>query len=322
MRKGQPLFTVITITYNSGEWIKEAIESVLNSTFTDFELIISDDSSTDDTWSIITEYKDPRIRSWRNEQNIGEYPNRNKVIEAATGKYILFVDGDDILYRNSLRNLSEYIIEFPEAGMIWGLNPQHFPFYVFPFMVRPTETMMLIYKTKIPISNIGFGEILFKTEALRRNKGMSESFKIGDTFIKKKLALIEPVLFVSIGFMFWRQSPNQASKKVANGISSFLERVAIDRIILSDKDFPIVGQERDSILQNVRIGILKIFIRSTLLKGKLIDFFKYRKHINFQFKDFFLLLRKGDYSYIPSDDLGNPLMNDYNFSKSKNHAQI
>ncbi|TWI81402.1 glycosyltransferase involved in cell wall biosynthesis [Lacibacter cauensis] len=313
MSTGQPLFTVATITYNSGKWVSQAIESILCSSFTDFELLISDDCSTDDTWSIIQGYKDPRIRTWRNEQNIGEYPNRNKVLEAAAGKYILFVDGDDILYRDSLRNLSEYVQAFPEAGMLWGLNPQLFPFYVFPYLVHPKESIKLIYQTMIPISTIGFGEMLFKTEVLRSCGGMSEKYKIGDTYIKKKLAIITPVLFVPIGLIFWRQSDYQASKKIANGLDGFFERVSIDKEIINHLSFPLSGKEKDVIVRNIRIGVVKIFISSTMLKGHFYSFFVLAKKIELSWNDLPLLFKKGDYSYRPSPVLGEPLMNKYHF---------
>lgn len=311
----KPLFTVATITYNSGKWVNQAIESILCSSFTDFELLISDDCSTDDTWSMVQGYKDKRIRSWRNEQNLGEYPNRNKVIEAAKGKYILFVDGDDILFRDSLRNLSEYVQAFPEAGMLWGLNPQLFPFYIFPFLVQPSDTIKLIYCTPIPISTVGFGEILFKTDLLRNLGGMSEQFKIGDTYIKIKLALTTPVLFVSIGFMFWRQSPQQASKKIASGLTGFFERAAINEAMLKDSSFPLVGIDKAMIARNVRISTVKLFFSSTLLKGKIVYFFKMHKKIGLQWSDLLLLFTRGDYSFMPTHDLGSPLMNHYNFNK-------
>jgi len=320
MSIGKPLFTVAAVTYNSGKWVGQAIESILCSSFTDFELLISDDFSTDDTWSIIQEYKDGRIRAWHNEKNLGEYPNRNKVLAAAAGKYILFVDGDDILYRDTLRNLSEYVQAFPEAGMLWGLNPQYFPFYVFPFLVQPAETMKLIYTTPIPISTVGFGEMLFKTDLLRSSGGMSEQFNIGDTYIKKKLALSNPVLFVSIGFMFWRQSPQQASKKLANSLFTFFERIAIDVAILNNPFFPLKGKDKEVVVRNVRISTVKLFFSSTLLKGKVIDFFKFRKKIGLHWKDLLLLFKKGDYFYNPSSDLGNPLMNNYHFTKPDRRA--
>jgi glycosyltransferase involved in cell wall biosynthesis len=321
MSKGQPLFTVATITYNSANYIRQAIESVLSSSYEDFEFLISDDCSTDNTWQIIQEYKDSRIKSWRNESNIGEYPNRNKVIKEASGNYILFVDGDDILYRDSLRNLSEYLCAFPNVGMVWGLNPQLFPFYVFPYILQPQETIQMIYRTKIPISNIGFGEMLFRTDLLQSVGGMSEYYKSGDTYIKLKLALMEPVMFASIGFIFWRQSPGQASKKLAKGHFGFIERNAINDAIIADPAFPLGASDKAIIAKNLRISKIKIFFSSTLLKGNIVDFFKLGQKIGIHLKDLLLLFKKGDYSYRPSNELGNPFANHYHFTKkNKNES--
>src|SRR5438105_4541179 len=97
-----PLVTVITVTYNSAAYVRDAIESVLAQTYDNIEYIIGDDYSTDNTWQIIREYKDERIRAYRNEKNLGEYPNRNKAISLATGKYLIFIDGDDILYPHGI----------------------------------------------------------------------------------------------------------------------------------------------------------------------------------------------------------------------------
>lgn len=314
--KTAPLFTIATITYNSSAWVKQAIKSILASSYTNFEYLISDDCSTDNTWEIIQEFQDPRIKAWRNDINIGEYSNRNKILTQAEGTYLLFVDGDDILYKHTLRNLSEYIDAFPEAGMIWGLNPQHFPFFVFPYLVHPEVNLQLIYRTSIPIASIGFGEILFKTEVLKQKGPFNTNYKTGDTYIKKKLALSEPVLFVNIGFMFWRQSSNQASKKISlSGMSSFVERVKIDQEIINHASFPVRGKELEQIKLNLQISIVKLFFSSTLLRGRFLQFIKYRKELGIQYSHVFLLFQKGDYSYMPVSDFAKPLMNEFHFTK-------
>lgn len=64
-----PKVTVILTSYNHAKYIKEAIDSILNQTFKDFELIIWDDASTDESWEIIQSYKDERIKTFRNEES-------------------------------------------------------------------------------------------------------------------------------------------------------------------------------------------------------------------------------------------------------------
>jgi glycosyltransferase involved in cell wall biosynthesis len=79
--------------YNREKYIAEAIESVLASSFTDFELIIVDDCSADSTVEIARPYlHDKRVQLHINEQNLGDYPNRNRAAELASGKYIKYLD--------------------------------------------------------------------------------------------------------------------------------------------------------------------------------------------------------------------------------------
>ena len=96
--------------YNSRDYLKEAIESILNQTFKEFEFIIIDDGSTDDSVEIIRQYasNDPRIILIENELNIGLAGSLNKGIKRATGKYIARQDADDISVLERLRLQLEF----------------------------------------------------------------------------------------------------------------------------------------------------------------------------------------------------------------------
>lgn len=95
--KQQPLISVITPAYNSERFIGETISSVLQQTYTNWEMIIVDDCSTDDTREIVKEYqsKDQRIKLFTLEENSGSAVARNKAMDEAAGKYIAFLDSDD-----------------------------------------------------------------------------------------------------------------------------------------------------------------------------------------------------------------------------------
>lgn len=97
-----PAISVCIPVYNGEPFIKEAIDSVLNQSFKDFELLIVDNNSTDTTVNTIESYNDPRIRLIRNSSNIGMIPNWNKAMENASGKYIKILPADDILYPTCL----------------------------------------------------------------------------------------------------------------------------------------------------------------------------------------------------------------------------
>lgn len=91
-----PLISVIMPVYNTAPFLKEAIESILHQTEGDFELIIINDASTDNSLEVINNVSDSRIRIINNEKNLGLAVSLNKGIRSATGKYIARMDGDDI----------------------------------------------------------------------------------------------------------------------------------------------------------------------------------------------------------------------------------
>lgn len=100
--KDKELISVITPMYNSEKYIGKTIQSVLNQTYKNLELIIIDDKSTDDSISIVKQFNDPRIKLIQLSENAGVAAARNRGIDEALGKYIAFVDADDVWESNKL----------------------------------------------------------------------------------------------------------------------------------------------------------------------------------------------------------------------------
>src|SRR2546422_844446 len=96
-----PIFSIILPTFNSAAQIATALESILNQTFNDFEILVLDGCSGDNTIEIAKSYKDTRIRIW-SEKDEGIYDAMNKGIEKATGKWLYFLGSDDELYNNAI----------------------------------------------------------------------------------------------------------------------------------------------------------------------------------------------------------------------------
>jgi len=94
--------SVLMPAYNSANYIAEAINSILEQTFTDFELIIINDGSTDNTHQVITSFTDARIKYYQNDGNKGLTFVRNRLLSLATCNYIAFIDSDDIAHKNRL----------------------------------------------------------------------------------------------------------------------------------------------------------------------------------------------------------------------------
>ena len=97
-----PLVSVLLNCYNAEQTISKSIESVLKQTYSNFELVIWDDGSTDNTYSIIKSYKDTRIRIFKNEINIGLGKSRLKAIKELKGSLISIIDSDDFFHLEKL----------------------------------------------------------------------------------------------------------------------------------------------------------------------------------------------------------------------------
>lgn len=103
------LVSVIMPCYNSAEYIGDSIDSVIAQTYENWELIIIDDCSTDNSLEIIEKYKDTRIRILRNSENSGAAVSRNNGIDTAQGRYIAFLDSDDLWLPEKLSHQLEYM---------------------------------------------------------------------------------------------------------------------------------------------------------------------------------------------------------------------
>lgn len=108
-----PFFSIVIPVYNKEKFVEKTLKSVLAQTFTDFEILIVNDGSTDESEKIILGFKDERIRYF-SKQNEGVARARNFGIEKAVSEYICFLDADDYWYPNFLEIMNYYIQKFPE----------------------------------------------------------------------------------------------------------------------------------------------------------------------------------------------------------------
>lgn len=117
MKSGSPKVTVLMPVYNAEKHLNEAIDSILNQTFTDYEFLIINDGSTDNSKNIILSYQDPRIRLVENNLNIGLTKSLNKGIDLSTGTYIARMDCDDISLPDRLQKQVAYMDANPDIDI-------------------------------------------------------------------------------------------------------------------------------------------------------------------------------------------------------------
>jgi glycosyltransferase involved in cell wall biosynthesis len=104
-------------TFNSAAYIGNCIESVLAQQGIEFEVIVSDNASEDNTWNIIQSFTDPRVRSFRSESNLGMATNFNRALHEARGEYVNLLCSDDLLEPNALKLQAQFLDEHPEIAM-------------------------------------------------------------------------------------------------------------------------------------------------------------------------------------------------------------
>lgn len=145
-----PLLSVIIPVYNAENTIKKCIDSILNQTFQDFEIIIVDDNSNDNSFKILSKYKNSKINLIKNLENIGAGASRNKGLQYAKGKYIGFVDNDDFVDKNYFQNAIDEIIKNDFDIAISRKLVNHFKDNKFKHFVKTKDLKELCFIQKTP----------------------------------------------------------------------------------------------------------------------------------------------------------------------------
>jgi glycosyltransferase involved in cell wall biosynthesis len=208
-----PLVSILTTVYNREKYIAACIESVLASSYQNWELIIVDDVSSDTSVAIAQRYeqKDARIKVYVNDKNLGDYPNRNKAASYAKGKYLKYLDADDLIYPRGLEVMVQTMEQFPEAALgisqkvVEDVKP-------FPFVMQPKETFTREFLMR-GVLGLGPTGTIIRRDAFETLGGFTGTRYIGDTEMWYKLSLAYPVVKMEDNLIFWRQHDDQEITK-------------------------------------------------------------------------------------------------------------
>tara|TARA_Y100000992_G_scaffold302227_1_gene275547 strand:- start:1836 stop:2594 length:759 start_codon:yes stop_codon:yes gene_type:complete len=122
--KENSLVSIITVVKNNKKYLEETIKSILDQSYKNYEFIIIDGGSTDGTLDIIKKYDD-EIDYWISEEDNGIYDAFNKGLDLASGKYIVYVNSDDVLLKDAIKMLSEYDLKNPKIDFLFGSVKKH-----------------------------------------------------------------------------------------------------------------------------------------------------------------------------------------------------
>lgn len=268
--KTSPLISVLMTVYNREEYIAEAIASVINSTYKNWELIIVDDRSTDNSLNIAHSYKnkDKRIHVYLNEKNLGDYPNRNKAASYAKGKYLKYVDADDMIYPYGLEQLVFFMEQFPDAG--FGLcSIEQDAEKIFPFELKPRDIYLrhFVHKKsvfhKAPLSSV------IKRSVFEKVNGFANVRHYGDFEMWLRLSKSYNLVLMPHGIVWYRVTDGQeASIRKKNPMNAFNTiNAGISHVKSKDCPLSAVQKERVALMFQKQIASLILF---NYRKGKII----------------------------------------------------
>lgn len=203
---GEPLVSVLMTAYNREKYISDAIESVLASEMGDFELIIVDDCSSDATVEIARDFvrRDTRVRLFVNEKNLNDYPNRNRAASYARGRYLKYLDSDDIMYPHCLGAMVRGMERFPDAG--FGLCCIPAGDRPYPYSLSPRETY-LEHMHGYGHFDRSPGSSIIRLEAFRRMGGFRGVRVYGDTDLWLRLGREYRMVKLMAGLYWTRRHP-------------------------------------------------------------------------------------------------------------------
>ena len=226
--------------YNAEKYLREAMASILAQTFTDFELVISDNASTDATAPICQEFakSDPRIRYFRNDRNLGAAPNFNRVFELSAGRYFKWAACDDVLAPEFLSRCVEVLDQNPDVVLCYprvkiidekGMyEVDHNP-GPDTGSCRPSERFRnLILHPEYALQQMG----LMRSDVLRKTV-LHGSYPCSDEVLLAELALRGTFYEFPERLFYWRRYPEQVSQNSdQRSRVSFFNSSMRDKIVL------------------------------------------------------------------------------------------
>ncbi len=241
------LLSVLMTSFNREQYIAEAIESVLASSYTNFELIIVDDGSKDKTVEIARAYaqSDQRITVYVNEQNLGDYKNRNQAASYAKGEFMMYVDSDDKILADGFERCIAAMNQFPQAGFGMQYNETDKS----PFLLS-SKLAIQQHFFKQPCLMIGPGGTILRRSFFEKIGGYPVKYgPANDMYFNLKAAAAGPLLMLPFTFNYYRIHEGQEQN---NKYSYLYNNFNYLRDAVMELDLPLTGKEKNWLMNKNR----------------------------------------------------------------------
>ena len=244
-----PQVSVLMTAYNRAPYIASSIESVLAQTFGDFELLITDNCSTDGTFDIAKRYEtlDPRIRVVLNERNLGQFGNRNRAAELARGALLKYHDSDDLMYPHCLSVMVPMLQSEPSAG--FGLSTgKYWPGGPCPMLLTPRMAYQREFLGE-GMFQAGPGGSIFRAEVFKALGGFVDEGAPSDHLFWMRACTKVNVLLMPADLFWYRMHVSQEFQS----LTAQLQMAKMPGLIweaLHAPECPLTADEREQAKRN------------------------------------------------------------------------
>ncbi len=259
----EPLVSILMTAYNRERYIGEAIESVLASTYKNFELIIVDDNSSDDTAALAKKYyeNDDRISFYKNINNLGQFPNRNKAASYAKGTFIKYLDSDDTIKPEGLQIMVEGMLLYPQAALGFchtiGYAEKNYPFLI------SSEDAFKKHFLEGGLLFTGPSGLIMKRRYFETTKGFEDFGMPSDNHLSLKLAAKAPIVALKPDLFNWREHEAQVYNQNKENHFNILNNFKLVKNIISNHS-PLSQKVNKKILYNSKkiffLNLAKLFL--------------------------------------------------------------
>lgn len=234
--KSRSVVSVIIPSYNHGQYLRECIESVIWQSLQDWELVLVDDCSSDDSVEVARKFDDPRIKVFQNEKNLGTYATQNAALDKASGAYVAILNSDDVWLPRKLEMQVAALDQHPECdfcytgsklvddeGRMLDANSEFHGEY-------PRDEVQQLLPFLLFENRVLASSLMFRTGAVRFTPELQCS---GDWVALLQLAMRGPAAYVDEPVTVWRQHPENTYKRLLKVLP---EEIAVREALLAKRE--------------------------------------------------------------------------------------
>ena len=248
----KPVVSVLVTVHNRERFLAACLESILASDRFDFEIVVVDDCSSDSSVSIAESFaeRDSRIRVVRNDANLGDYPNRMKAASLASGRYLKYVDSDDLIYPHTLSVMVGAMETNPDANLALS-HSQPEADQPYPWKLTPHEAWTKEFLGDGCMGSGPTGAII-RRNAFIQAGGFRGWGVLSDTDLWYRLSAEAPLILLAPGLVWWRRHEAQEFTKDGARMA-YLER-GFDLVTstLASPSSPLTPSETETALKRAR----------------------------------------------------------------------